>query len=81
MYLNGETIEQIAQDKSISEEEVIEYLKEYRLLTMITTSVCVLGSKQEQYYENEDDMLIKLHYNYEDLSPSEKKIYESRSDK
>jgi hypothetical protein len=81
MYLSGISIKQIAVDKYTTQKMVNEILIEKRILVKDLRSSNILGSKTEPYYKNEKEQLIKPHYTYDDLSPKEKNIYESRENK
>ena len=79
MHLSGESVRFIAHAKDTTVTEVLEILQEYDFIKKIPRqSSQILGSKQEPY-QTEEEMLNPPVYLYDELSASEKKIYnESR---
>lgn len=80
MFLNGSTIKEIAKCKNTTNINVYEILIELGILVEYTYSGKILGHKSEAYYKTEDEQLHLPTYTYNDLSPQEKIIYESRED-
>lgn len=82
LHASGWTIDKIAESKRITREEIDQILAEPRKGRFVKNqSFKRLGHKDEPYYETEDELFNNHNYTYEDLSPEEKKIYESRNNK
>lgn len=82
MFKGGMDVHKIAKTKNVKPDVVTKILVDYRLLIRIVPrSSGILGGKTEPYYKNEDDLLAKPQYKYEDLSSKERRFYESRQSK
>lgn len=82
MFKGGMDVHEIAKTKDVKPDVVIKILVDYRLLIRIVPrSSGILGEKTEPYYKDEDELLEKPQYKYEELSSKERRFYESRQSK
>lgn len=81
MYVNGNSIKDIARYKDMSTLDIEQIIIDEGYIRRIKSrSSGILGSKTEAYYESEEQMLNPQVYEYKDLSNQEKEFYESRTD-
>ncbi len=81
MYVNGNSIKDIARYKDMSMLDVEQIIIDEGYIRRIKPrSSGILGSKTEAYYKSEKQMLNPPVYKYKELSKQEKEFYESRTD-